>query len=284
MSKIAEGVVKGSLIASAVNQGMPRKVANEMVRAFSHSIDFRRDLRSGDKFSAYYKTKVAPNGESVGEGELIMATLVNRGTETSIYRYTDSYGNTDFYDEKGRSLRKSLSRYPVQGARISSPFGVRVHPILRYRIMHWGTDFSAPKGTPITAAGDGIIVEHGTKGAYGKYILIRHNSEYKTAYAHMNGYAKGITLGKRVKQGQVIGYVGNTGRSTGPHLHFEIIRNGKRVNPMKVKAAAGGELEGRDLKRFQAERKDIIAKYTKLAASKQKSKIALNAKKSATQN
>jgi murein DD-endopeptidase MepM/ murein hydrolase activator NlpD len=174
------------------------------------------------------------------------------GKELAYYQYTPKSGITDYFNPQGQSVRKTLMRTPINGARLSSGFGKRKHPILGYTKMHRGTDFAAPTGTPIMAAGDGVVDFIGRNGAYGKYIRIRHNSSYKTAYAHMSGFKRGLKQGDRVKQGDTIGYVGTTGRSTGPHLHYEVLENGKQRNPMSVKLPAGEKLEGQDLKRFAA--------------------------------
>ncbi len=173
------------------------------------------------------------------------------GTRVQIYRHTPQDADTDYFNEKGESVRKSLMRTPVNGARLSSRYGRRRHPILGYTRMHQGLDFAAPRGAPIMAAGSGIIDYAGRHGAYGNYIRIRHNSVYATAYAHLDHFAKGIRSGKRVKQGQVVGYVGSTGLSTGPHLHYEVMRNGRRINPLNVKLPAGRKLKGHELATFR---------------------------------
>jgi len=174
-----------------------------------------------------------------------------------IFLHSPSEGEADYFDPKGQSVRKALLRTPIDGARISSGYGKRRHPILGYNKMHRGVDFSAPRGTPVYAAGKGVVEYASRNGAYGKYIRIRHGGEFKTAYAHLKGYAKGIARGKRVKQGQVIGYVGSTGRSTGPHLHYEVLRNGKQTNPRNMKLPAGPKLAGQSLESFQAARVEI---------------------------
>lgn len=176
--------------------------------------------------------------------------MILRRNKLELYRFTDKNGNVDYYNEKGLAMKRTLHRKPLafQKARISSPFGKRRHPILKRTIVHWGVDYAAPKGTAIYAGGDGVVLVAKYNGSYGNYIKIRHNSEYSTAYGHMKGFAKGIRPGVRVKQGQVIGYVGSTGRSTGPHLHYEVVKNGRRVNPLSIKAAAGENLKGNNLK------------------------------------
>ena len=183
---------------------------------------------------------------------MLFAALTLSGQRRELTRFTPSSGKTDYFDQKGRSVRKTLMRTPIDGARLSSGFGMRRHPILGYSRMHRGVDFAAPKGTPIYAAGDGVVERAGRNGGYGKYIRLRHNGSYKTAYAHLSGYAKGVKRGRRVRQGQIIGYVGSTGQSTGPHLHYEVMVNGKQVNPRKIKLPSGEKLKGADLEAFLA--------------------------------
>jgi len=180
-----------------------------------------------------------------------------RDHRIEVYRFTPSDGRTDYFKPNGESIRRALLRTPIDGARISSGFGMRKHPILGYSRMHKGIDFAAPTGTPIFAAGDGVITQIGRNGGYGNYIRIRHNSRYSTAYAHISRFAKGIRKGSRVRQGQVIAYVGSTGRSTGPHLHYEVLVEGKQTNPRSIKLPTGQILEGEDLKAFQAAKTEI---------------------------
>ena len=192
---------------------------------------------------------------------MLYATLILGGKRIELHRFTPESGRTDYFGPDGQSVRKTLMRTPIDGARISSGFGRRKHPVLGYTKMHRGTDFAASRGTPVYAAGDGVIERSSRNGAYGNYIRIRHNGTYKTAYAHLNGYAKGIRSGARVKQGQVIGYVGTTGRSTGPHLHYEVHVNGKQVNPRKIKMPSGEKLKGKDLEAFAAARHELQQLY-----------------------
>ena len=204
-----------------------------------------------------------PVGKVVKNGDILYAELNLGRDKIALYRYEDLNGGVDYYNSKGIVLKRALDRKPMEfrSARISSRFGWRRHPILKRRILHSGVDYAAPKGTRIYASADGVVKRAQWAGGYGRYVVIRHNSEFSTGYAHMNGFAKGIRPGVRVKQGQVIGYVGSTGRSTGPHLHFEVIKNGKKVDPLKVKAATGTNLAGKDLQRFKAE----VAKIAALA-------------------
>ena len=220
---------------------------------FSYAVDFKRDIQKGDKFEIVYESKVTPDGNVVKSGDILYAGLVLRNQKIALYQFEDAKGASEYYDAKGRALKKSLDRKPMsfRNARISSPFGKRYHPILKKYKIHWGVDYAAPKGTLVYAGGDGVVQVAKYNGSYGNYVKIRHNSEFSTAYGHMNGFAKGIRPGVRVTQGQVIGYVGSTGRSTGPHLHYEVIQNGRRVNPRTIKAATGENLKGSELAQFK---------------------------------
>lgn len=246
-----KGIIRGSLYKSAAEKDVPDGVIMELMKQYGYAIDFQRDIQAGDGFEVMYEKKQTETGITTGYGAIYYANLTLRGKETPIYRYKDSKGTIAFYHGNGESIVKSLLATPMNGARISSNFGMRKHPVLGYSKMHKGTDFAAPTGTPIYAAGDGTLEVVGTLGGYGKYIRIKHNGTYKTAYAHMSRYAKGMRKGARVKQGQVIGYVGSTGRSTGPHLHYEVIENGVQVNPRKKKFNATTKLAGNELKRFK---------------------------------
>lgn len=228
-TKFVNGEITSSLYGAAQKAGMSARDTQRLSGLFSYIVDFQRDLRKGDRFEVLFE-KTA-KGEN---GAILYAKLTNRGSQIALYRGKNELGEYGYYDATGRSNKRALMRTPIAGAQVSSTYGMRRHPILGYNKMHRGVDFRAPSGTPIFAAGDGIIDYAGRRGTYGKYIRIRHNGTFKTAYAHLSRYAKHIKSGRRVKQGEVIGYVGSTGRSTGPHLHFEIIENDKRVNPMKV--------------------------------------------------
>ncbi len=263
----ASGTIRNNLFDAATEAGTPVSVLIEIIRAYSWDVDFQRGIQPGDTFEVVYKRYYDEAGKNVHDGEIVFAALTLSGSRNAIYAYTTSDGISDFFNEKGRSARKALLRTPIDGARLSSRYGRRRHPILGYDKMHRGLDFAAPPGTPIYAGGNGTIEYAGRKGAYGKYIRIRHNNQYSTAYAHMKGYARNIRGGKRVKQGQVIGYVGTTGRSTGPHLHYEILRGGRQVNPMRVKMPSGRRLEGEELERFQAVRMEIERQVAALAAT-----------------
>ncbi len=248
----ASGTITSSLFVTGQRAGVPAAIIATMIRAYSWDVDFQRDIQPGDQFEIMYERFINDRGEVVRGGELLFAALTVSGRRHAIYRFTKADGTTEFYTDQGLGVRKALLRTPVDGARLSSGFGRRKHPILGYTKMHQGLDFAAPRGTPIFAAGDGVVKFAGRKGGYGKYVQIKHNGTYATAYAHMHRIAKGIRNGKRVKQGEKIGAVGTTGRSTGPHLHYEIIKNGRRINPLKVKTLESLRLVGRDLKRFHA--------------------------------
>jgi len=229
-SVLVSGDISSSLYTSAANAGLTAGETKALSDIFRYSVDFGRDLRKGDHFEALFEKK--PNG---AYGDILYAKLTNRGSEIALYRgIDDQTGEAGYFDAAGKTNKRTLMRTPLAGAQVSSHFGMRKHPILGYTKMHRGTDFRARTGTPIFAAGDGIVDSIGRKGAYGHYIRIRHNSTYETAYAHLSKYAAGLNYGDRVRQGEVIGYVGSTGRSTGPHLHFEIIENGNQINPMKI--------------------------------------------------
>jgi len=261
----ANGVITDSLYVSGVRAGLPVPVLIDLIHAYSWDVDFQRDIRKGDSFNVLYESMLDPDGKVVARGDVLYAEINLSGTALPIYRYTTTDGTTDYFDDKGRSAKKTLMRTPIDGARLSSGFGNRKHPVLGYNKMHKGVDFAAPRGTPIYAAGDGVIDYAGRNGAYGKYVRIRHNGEYSTAYAHMKSIGKGIGKGKRVRQGQVIGYVGTTGRSTGPHLHYEILKNKAQVNPMKVKMPSGLKLKGEEFARFQDTIRDLTDQYASLA-------------------
>ena len=252
------GEIDGNLSNVMNRKGVPMRVISNFINIFSYSVDFKRDLQKGDSFEIVYESQVTPDGTLVKSGNILYAGLVLRNQKIALYRFKDSKGNVDYYSAKGQALKKTLDRKPLaaRNARISSPFGKRYHPVLKKHKIHWGVDYAAPSGTPIYAGGDGVIQVAKYNGSYGYYIKIRHNSEFSTAYGHMSRFAKGIRPGVRVTQGQVIAYVGSTGRSTGPHLHYEVIQNGRRVNPRTIKAATGENLSGNNLAKF----KKLVAK------------------------
>ena len=257
----SEGIIQSSLYLAGRKARLQPATLAELIRAFSWDVDFQRDIRKGDKFEVMFNTALNADGKVVRSDEILFAALTLRGKRKAIYRLDDINGAFEYFDEKGHSAQKALMRTPIDGARLSSGYGRRRHPILGYTKMHRGVDFAAPRGTPIYAAGNGIIEVARRNGAYGKYIRIRHNGTYKTAYAHMSRYGRNIKRGVRVRQGQIIGYVGSTGRSTGNHLHFEVIRNGKKQNPMRIKMPSGRKLVGQMLSHFHATRMKLDARY-----------------------
>jgi len=245
------GTIRGSLFESAQSQGVPASVLAELIRAFSYDVDFQRDIQPGDKFEVMYERFIDKKGQVVREGDILFASLTIDGEAMPIYRYSDSSGNPDYYNPKGESVRKALLRTPVDGAKITSGFGMRMHPILGFTKMHKGVDFAVRSGTPVMAAGSGTIDYAGAFGAYGYYVRIKHDTTHSTAYAHLSRFAQGIRVGKRVTQGQTIAFSGATGRATGPHLHYEVLVNNAQVNPMSVKFQSGNKLTGAELQRFQ---------------------------------
>ncbi len=250
------GTIDSSLYLAATRVGLPISVLEQLVRIFSFDIDFQRDVQPGDEFEVMYEGQVL-DGEMIDHGRIVYAGLVVNGERRSLY-YHDPAGLTaGYFDGEGRAAARALMRTPIDGARVSSRFGMRRHPVLGFNRMHLGMDFAAPTGTPVYAAGDGEIERIGRYGAYGKYIRIRHNSEYKTAYAHLSRYADGLRQGTRVTQGQVIGRVGSTGRSTGPHLHYEVLYRNKQVNPQEIDLPSPVHLEGNNLAVFLRERNRI---------------------------
>lgn len=254
------GRINGSLYMSAKSVGAPDEVIANLADAFAYDVDFQREIFGGDEFEAIFEVKYDDMGKLVSAGDILYARLKWRGRsrEKGYYRFDDESGDrVEFYDATGQGAKRLLMKTPIDGARLSSGFGTRKHPILGYRRAHKGVDFAANRGTPIKAAGDGIVERANRYGSFGNYIRIRHANGYKTAYAHLHGFARGIRAGKRVRQGDIIGYVGTTGRSTGPHLHYEVHLNGNAVNPQRLKIATGKKLAGAELDRFRIQR-DII--------------------------
>ena len=258
------GVIHGSLYQSAISKGVPDQVIMRFIKIFSWDVDFQRGIRRGDKYQVMYEVLYTKEGKLARFGRIKYAGLNLQGRHRVLYRYKTSKGLIDFFDKKGFSARKPLMLTPIDGARLSSGYGKRRHPILGYTKMHRGLDFAAPRGTPIYSAGDGIIIERRRRGFYGKFIRVRHNSRFETAYAHLSSYKRGVVVGKRVRQGQVIGFVGSTGRSTGPHLHYEVRRNGKAVNPRRIKMPSGIKLKGKELRKYEIARKGILNQYSAL--------------------
>lgn len=252
------GTISSSLYVAAIDVGVPDSVIANLIGLYSYDIDFQREIRVGDEFEILYERYYDEAGNALKSGNIEYASMTVQGRQKGYYRFkTPDDGITDYYDANGQSAKKFLMRTPINGARISSGFGRRKHPVLGYTKMHQGTDFAAPTGTPIFAAGNGVIERASPYGSYGNYVRIRHANGYKTAYAHMSRYGRGIKQGVRVKQGQVIGYVGATGRVTGAHLHYEVIKDGGKVNPLHIKVPTGRKLNGDILAAFEAERARI---------------------------
>jgi murein DD-endopeptidase MepM/ murein hydrolase activator NlpD len=264
---VGQAVISSSLFEAGAGARIPAAVLVEMIRAFSYDVDFQREIHDGDSFEILYERIKDESGDFVHPGNVVYAKLVLGGDEKRIFRFTPKSGITDFFHENGHSVRRALLRTPIDGARISSGFGKRKHPILGYSKMHKGVDFAAPRGTPIYAAGNGIVERAGRNGAYGNYIRLKHSSTYKTAYAHLQRIATGIRSGAKVKQGQIIGYVGTTGRSTGPHLHYEVLVQNHQVNPLGVKLPAGEQLKGKELERFRVAKAEIERTYATLTGA-----------------
>ena len=259
----SEGTIKSSLYASAVKNNIKPNIIIEFARLYGFQVDFQRDIRKNDSFQILYEIYVDETNEVFNTGEIIYANLMLRGQSNQLYYYPIKKFN-GHYDENGKSIKKALMKTPINGARLSSPFGMRKHPILGFNKMHRGTDFAAPSGTPIMASGSGIITRARWCGGGGNCVKIKHNSTYETIYAHMKSFAKGVKEGRKVKQGQIIGYVGSTGLSTGPHLHYEVIVNGKKVNSQKLKLPSGKILKGKAREEFELNRIKIDLKLSEL--------------------
>ena len=248
-----ENIILQSLYKSAEVQNIPPNIIVNFAGIYGFQVDFQRDIRKQDKFQIMYEIFLNEKNEIVETGEILFANLKLSGQDNNLY-YFDREGSEGHYDKNGKSVKKALMKTPINGARLSSPFGMRKHPIDGFNKMHRGTDFAAPMGTPIMASGDGIVKKAGWCGGGGNCVKIKHNSTYQTVYAHMSKFARGIKSGVRVKQGQTIGYVGSTGKSTGPHLHYEVIVNGKKVNSQKLKLPSGKILKGKERKLFETKK------------------------------
>ena len=245
-----ENIILQSLYKAATDKKIPASTIVEFARIYGFQVDFQRDIRKQDRFQIMYEIFVDENKKTIETGNILFANLILSGEDNSLY-YFDKEGSLGHYDKNGKSVKKALMKTPINGARLSSPFGMRKHPIDGFNKMHRGTDFAAPRGTPIMASGSGVIKKAGWCGGGGNCVVIRHNSTYQTIYAHMSKFAKGIRKGVRVKQGQTIGYVGSTGKSTGPHLHYEVIVNGKKVNSQILKLPSGKVLKDEERKIFE---------------------------------
>ena len=260
---VVKSKIKNNLYSAAVKSNIEPNIIVEFARIFGFEVDFQRDIRIGDWFEIYYEKFEDDNKKVRDTGKIIYASMYVNGEEINLYNF--KYKNEEeYYDIKGKSITKSLMKTPINGARLSSSFGMRKHPILGYNKMHRGTDFAAPSGTPIMASGSGTITQARWCGGGGNCVKIKHNSTYETIYAHMKAFAKGIKEGKKVKQGQIIGYVGSTGLSTGPHLHYEVLVNGKKVNSQRLKLPSGKTLTGEERKQFELDRIKIDLKLANL--------------------
>ena len=248
-----ENTILQSLYKAATDRKIPSNTIVEFARIYGFQVDFQRDIRKQDKFQIMYEVFIDENKKIIETGEILFANLKLSGQDNSLY-FFNKEGSEGHYDKNGKSVQKALMKTPINGARLSSSFGMRKHPIDGFNKMHRGTDFAAPEGTPIMASGNGIIQKAGWCGGGGNCVKIKHNTTYETIYAHMSKFARGIKKGVRVKQGQTIGYVGSTGKSTGPHLHYEVIINGKKVNSQKLKLPSGKILKGKDRKLFETNR------------------------------
>ena len=274
---LIKGVIKSNLYISALESGMPENTLLEMISLLGFSIDFQREIRSGDSFEVLFTKKIDALSDLVTETNPIKYVSINlSGNKLNFFNYKDKFGLPQYYDENGKSSKRTIMKTPINGARLSSRYGNRKHPILGYTKMHRGIDFAAPSGTPVFAAGDGVIEKAGWNGSYGKYIRIRHTGTYKTAYAHLSGFHKNVRIGKRVLQGKIIGYVGTTGRSTGPHLHYEVIKNNIQVNPMRIKLPAGKNVPIKDVNNYKNHIEKILKLKITLEKSNRNNKVAIN--------
>jgi murein DD-endopeptidase MepM/ murein hydrolase activator NlpD len=263
----AKATITSSLYRDGKTQGVPDKVMAALIKLFSYDVDFQRELQPGDTFDVMFDQFRTDDGKVARDGDIVFAELILSGKPMRLWRFEPHGGESAFYNDKGESARKALLKTPIDGARLTSGFGMRTHPILGYSRMHRGVDFGASSGTPIMAAGSGTIAFVGIHNGYGKYIKIKHNSSIATAYAHMSSFARGARVGNKVRQGEVIGYVGSTGMATGAHLHYEILRDGTQINPGEMKLPSGEQLRGRELAKFDEMRQQIERKLEQLPLS-----------------
>ena len=260
---VIKNIIKNNLYSSAINAGVEPNIIVEFARIYGFEVDFQRDIRKGDWFEIFYEKFEDDNNKVRDTGKIIYASMYVNGEEINLYNFKDK-NEEEYYDIKGKSITKSLMKTPINGARLSSSYGMRKHPILGYNKMHRGTDFAAPSGTPIMASGSGTVIRARWCGGGGNCVKIKHNSTYETIYAHMKAFAKGIKEGRKVRQGQIIGYVGSTGMSTGPHLHYEVVVNGKKVNSQRLKLPSGKTLKGTAREKFEMERIKIDLRLSSL--------------------
>ena len=274
---LIQSVIENNLYLAALKSGIPENTILEMISLLGFSVDFQREIRQGDSFEILFTKKIDILSDKIIQTEPITYVSINlSGNRLNFFKFADEFGLPQYYDENGKSSKRTIMKTPINGARLSSRYGNRKHPILGYTKMHRGLDFAAPIGTPIFAAGDGIVEKLGWNGSYGKYIRIRHTGTYKTAYAHLSKFSKNIKVGKRVSQGKTIGYVGSTGRSTGPHLHYEVIKNNVKVNPMRIKIPAGKNISKSNISNYQNYIKKILSQRNAFVKSINDKKIAIN--------
>ncbi len=253
--------IANSLYSDGIKNNLPNPILIKLIQLFSFDIDFQRDIRKNTQVSVSYEATTVENKLDQSYGDISYAKIKINNNTLEYFKFITDDGFVDYFNREGKNVKKSILKTPLDGAKISSNFGMRKHPISGFNKMHKGVDFAAPIGTPVYAGGNGVIEFAGRNGGYGKYLRIRHNNNYKTAYAHLHGFKKGIMKGTRVNQGEVIGYVGNTGRSTGPHLHYEIIYKNEQINPLTLKLPSGKILEGQELERFKINYKTILANH-----------------------
>ena len=261
-----EGVIENSLYNTAVRLNIRPNTIIEFARLYGFQVDFQRDIWKGDSFQIIYEQFESEDGSIIESGDIIYSNLNTQGIDLNLYKFELEKEKIDYFDGNGKSMRKTLMKTPINGARLSSPFGKRKHPILGFTKLHTGTDFAAPTGTPIMASGDGVVIRAQWCGGGGNCVKIKHNSVYQTVYAHMSKFGRGIKKGVKVKQGQIIGYVGSTGLSTGPHLHYEVIENGRKINSQKLKLPSGKTLKGEQRKKFEVNKIKIDVLKSELIA------------------
>ncbi len=270
-------VIENNLYIAALNSGIPVNTILEMISLLGFSVDFQREIKQGDSFEILFTKKIDILSNEIIQTKPITYVSINlSGNKLNFFKFPDEFGLPQYYDENGKSAKRTIMKTPINGARLSSRYGNRKHPILGYTKMHRGLDFAAPTGTPVFAAGDGIVEKAGWNGSYGKYIRIRHTGTYKTAYAHLSKFNKNIRVGKRVSQGKTIGYVGSTGRSTGPHLHYEVIKNNVQVNPMRIKIPSGKNISKSNILSYQNHIKNILKQKNAFQRSTNNKKFAIN--------
>ena len=274
---LIKGIIKSSLYLSAIKSGVPENTLLEMISLLGFSVDFQREIREGDSFEIMFTKEIDLLKNSLMQTRPISYVSINlSGNKLGFYKYYDEYGIPQYYDKNGNSSKRTIMKTPINGAKLTSRYGNRKHPVLGYTKLHRGLDFAAPTGTPIFAAGDGIIEKAGWNGSYGRYIRIRHTGTYKTAYAHLSRIHKKIKIGSRVSQGKTIGYVGSSGRSTGAHLHYEVLMNNKQVNPMNIKLPAGKNISKEELSTFKKKVVEILNQKLVLERKVENKKVATN--------